>query len=333
MENFKDYIPIKGYEELYLISKNGMVWSIKHKKHITIYTKNKTYPDINLTKNSISKRFKIHRLVALNFLENIENKPCVHHINSNKSDYRLENLCWVTYSENMQFSIKDGIHKTGDENSKTTISDKDVLEIYFSSGSYSKIAKHFNTIKRTVYSIKNLKCRQHLLKHVSNATIFQNKGVLYINDRKIEFNILLKQDLQNNTKDKIIDIILPYDKKQIKDFPNYNIDINGNVMNIKKQTYLKKQTNNTGYNMVRIGSKLKLVHRLVAETFIENPENKTFVNHKNFKRDDNNINNLEWCSPSENAQHYINNKYISNSKLQENEVIEIFNSKESNIKL
>jgi len=73
------------------------------------------------------------------------------------------------------------------------------------------------------------------------------------------------------------------------------------------------------------------VHRIVAQTWIDNPENKEEVNHKNAIKDDNRVENLEWCTRQENIQHSIENNLqyvlkgeeIGNSKLTEKEVLEI----------
>lgn len=82
---------------------------------------------------------------------------------------------------------------------------------------------------------------------------------------------------------------------------------NGKVFYKLKERILKPYINNKGYKVVdlRINNKTekRLVHRLVAETFIPNPHNKKLVGHKDNNPLNCNVNNLEWCSSSENNQY------------------------------
>lgn len=103
--------------------------------------------------------------------------------------------------------------------------------------------------------------------------------------------------------------------KVIKDFPKYEVSTFGNVRNIKTLKILKPYMNGGGYKKVSLmvdntSQKTMLIHRLVAITFIPNPENKSTVNHKNHDSLNNNIENLEWFSVKEQNQNYKNNLQI-----------------------
>lgn len=107
------------------------------------------------------------------------------------------------------------------------------------------------------------------------------------------------------------------------------INSDGNSIKVGKENR-KLSTTYFGYIIVRIKSVTYRVHRLVATTFIPNPENKPFINHKNGIKSDNRVENLEWCTAKENLKHARDNKLNDingegngNSKLSEKEVVEI----------
>ena len=72
-----------------------------------------------------------------------------------------------------------------------------------------------------------------------------------------------------------------------------------------KGRIIKPVLRKDGYVVVPLGESLPCnrVHQLIAGTFIPNPENKPMINHKNGDREDNSVNNLEWCTNQENQIH------------------------------
>ena len=78
-----------------------------------------------------------------------------------------------------------------------------------------------------------------------------------------------------------------------------------------KEKNIKLNYNETGYTYVKLSKNKKqrtlLVHRLVAQAFIPNPENKPTINHKNGKHDCNIVDNLEWATYLENNVHAYKN--------------------------
>lgn len=95
--------------------------------------------------------------------------------------------------------------------------------------------------------------------------------------------------------------------KPIKDYENYCIDIDGNIFNIITNKYLQGSIGEHGYRYYRLTKngkkKMFYAHRLVAETYLDNPNKLPIVNHKDGNKLNNNLNNLEKISYQENNLH------------------------------
>lgn len=141
-------------------------------------------------------------------------------------------------------------------------------------------------------------------------------------------------------------IITKYEDKEEIYFPIYNCyEIIDNVYEINPETgvvrvimtkEIIKPIVSCGYHLVSLFTKRNTprryqVHRIVANMFLFQPEGKDFVNHKNGVRDDNNYQNLEWCTHKENVEHAINTglykkgdgRVNGNAKLTKKQVHEI----------
>lgn len=100
---------IIGYEDLYKINEYGDIINSNGciKKP---YISNKGYKIIDLYKNGQSKKYLVHRLVAIHFVPNPNNEKIVLHLDNIKTNTYYKNLKWGSYSENNAQAIRDGLH-------------------------------------------------------------------------------------------------------------------------------------------------------------------------------------------------------------------------------
>ena len=139
--------PVPGYEGIYDVSSKGRIRRIHspngHHKE-TLYgilepvINRYGYHRITLSKNNIRINYSVHRLVALAFIENPNNKPFINHIDGNKVNNTVENLEWCTSGENNRHAFATGLNRyhpeflpslRGEDNPKSILTEKAVREI------------------------------------------------------------------------------------------------------------------------------------------------------------------------------------------------------------
>jgi len=96
--------------------------------------------------------------------------------------------------------------------------------------------------------------------------------------------------------------------KTIIGYPNYSVTNTGRVWSHKRQIWLKPKMNSPYNRVVLTGQKCFSIHRLVAQSFIPNSENKPQVNHIDLNKRNNNVNNLEWATGKEDIRHLHSKK-------------------------
>ena len=271
--NNEKWVKLKDYDN-YSVSSFGNIKNITNK--LMKPKLNNGYYFVNIkNNNNYYKNVSIHRLVAITFLENPENKETVNHKNHNKLDNNLYNLEWATM-------IEQNIHKRKKEKTPG----RKILQ-YDLNMSY---IQSFDSVREAGKSI-NQEQNSTMISKVCKGNLNSYMNFIW----KYDQEELLENEIWKE---------LTYDRYM------FNVSNYGRVKN--KNGYSYGSLTDSGY--LRTSSTLnkqiikKFVHVLVAEAFLTKINDNLIVNHKDGNKSNNNVNNLEWVTFSENSKHSHNIK-------------------------
>ena len=137
------------FDTKYAISNKGVLINVKNGKKLKTSINKNGYLEVQLSTNGMRKSYRIHRLVALMFLNNEENKPYVNHKDGNKLNNSVDNLEWCTAKEN-------DIHA---RNTGLKLQNKPIKAIHIDTEysicfeSLSECARYFSTNKGTIHRV------------------------------------------------------------------------------------------------------------------------------------------------------------------------------------
>jgi hypothetical protein len=202
--------------------------------------------------------------------------------------------------------------------SKTYKVHKLVAKTFLDNYDDKKVVNHIDGDKANA-KISNLECitQSENVKHAI-------KNNLYVPNYSFGKN--------NNFNDE--DEFITLESKKIPNYPNYSATYDGRIYNNKIGKFMALSKMPEGYLRLNIkndsGQKKFLVHRLIASTFIPNPENKPQVNHIDSNKSNNSVDNLEWITNKENREHSLR-QYRTVSIVPKNYSINDFRQVEKNI--
>ena len=242
------------------------------------------YLAIGLRTNNKKTTTFVHRIVATHFMVCPDETFVVNHKDGIKTNNVIENLEWVSQSDNIKHAYSLDLHKP------TRI------------GVYQ-------------YKLDNAFVREYesLLEAEKETGVFNGhiskvcRGV-----QKTAGGYIWKYA-------NYIPITNPLPEgKTLIGYPNYIITKYGSVYNSQRKKFLAPAKNKGGYTFVGLSNgkeqKVFSVHRLVALLFIDNPNNYMEVNHIDFDKSHNNVDNLEWISHSDNMKHNFKKGNIVSSQ-------------------
>lgn len=286
LDNKKKWKEIKNYED-YMISDHGDIYSKIIRKILKLKIDENNYSCIGFNK----KMFKVHRLVYDTFIGIKNEDNVIDHIDRNKQNNNLNNLREISKSENSK-------------NRDFTFTTNKIYQYTLD----DKLIQEWNYMGDIV---KDFKCNAKI---ISDCYFGKTENALGFKWRL--------EGLVKDTSDFVNIKITPTET-----LLDYKINRKGEIIN-KKNILLRFRVL-TGYYSTNIktnnNNKCILIHRVMAMTFLENPNNYDIVNHKDKNKLNNEIDNLEWCTIKYNTTHAIGKK-VNKLDIETGNIIKTYNS-------
>ena len=310
--------PMEGYER-YQISNMGRVLGVDG-CFMKLYYPRSQYAHVKIAANKKDRpgakpvNLRVHRIAAKAFKPNPNNLPLVNHINGIRSDNRIENLEWCTHVENGRHAAD----VLGWKRPGTIIRKYALTDIVLTDG----FIKEYPSFEEA--GTENGIDPRLLSQGTRKALVYECGGFKW--KRKIPFD-----------KNRTMVLFGGELHKDIKGYEDqYVITTFGRVYG-KVQRHFIAQSDKGGYRSVALwkGADAShfFVHDLVADAFIPNNNiARTFVNHLDGNRKNNRVENLEWCTLSENTQHAVATGLIPIKRVRictETHLVAVFPSLES----
>lgn len=283
--------------ENYSVSNKGNVKNNKSNKLMKGTILEIGYHRVGLMYNGKVKQFFIHRLVAEAFIPNPENKNTVNHKSKNRGDNRVENLEWAT-------SLEQNIHKNiTNKKYMEHRNGKPFLRIDKESG---KIIEEYSSIMLAcvwiLQNIMKIDVEKYDIQKKAKALTASLSEKIKRNPSSFCFDsgFIWKFGEQTEIFENEIWKNIPI---EIIGSAGYQVSTYGRFKN--KDGSIKERFSivTGGYYEIKIEGKHHRINRLVALTFLSNPENKDKVNHIDGNKLNNRLENLEWATNQENIQH------------------------------
>lgn len=157
----EQWVHIKGYETIYMISNLGRIKSLDKKvnskfdskrtikgKYLNFTSLRKGYKYVELYNDKLErKKFSIHRLIALHFIPNPNNYPMINHKDGNTLNNSIDNLEWCTASQNTRHAFDTGllVIRKGESCTQSKLTEQQVKDIH--------VLKHYGMKSKTISKI------------------------------------------------------------------------------------------------------------------------------------------------------------------------------------